>query len=282
MLSQHCISTMFVGNIFVWSVVLHVGSVLSLKCEYTSREYQVVLRPEFMTTSFRTAVNQILDELTKIERAEVIDFKVSVSSLKFKNVSVTEYILPSIRDTTDVNVPLRFKSRQKKASEPADIVMKTSNADPELACWSVKIAAEYADMITTKFELDIYAENGRVLPKTAQSFTIDLPVGYDLTSSINISKFLVNAASKLTRSGLPLIVKPDSIGTVTMQTAEFDIRVLGQKFEATIFLLQRASGLQTEFSFKIKDENVDWQVLLASQHLIAEISRIPSIAQFAT
>jgi hypothetical protein len=111
-----------------------------MDCEYSSREYQVALRTELMTPSFTTAINKILDELTEIERAQVIDFKVSVSSLKFKNVSVTEYILPSIRDTTDVNIPLRFKSRQKKASEPADIVMKTSNPDPELACWPLKVS----------------------------------------------------------------------------------------------------------------------------------------------
>jgi hypothetical protein len=66
-----------------------------------------------------------------------------------------------------------------------------------------------------------------------------------------------------------------------MQTAEFDIRLLGQKFGAEIFLLQRSSGLQSEFSFKIKDTNVGWELLLAAQQLIAEISRIPSIAQFA-
>ncbi len=127
----------------------------------------------------------------------------------------------------------------------------------------------------------MYAENARIIAKTAQSYTIDLPLGFDRTSSINISKFLTNAASKLTHSGLPLIIVPDSIGLVTMQTAEFDIRLLGQKFEATVFLLQRESGLQSEFSFKIKDENVDWEILLAAQHLIAEMSKIPSIALFA-
>ncbi len=135
--------------------------------------------------------------------------------------------------------------------------------------------------MATKFELDVYAENGRILPKTAQSFTIDLPLGFDRTTPINISKFLVNAAGTLTRSGMSLIVLPDSIGTVTMQTAEFDIRLLGQKYEATIFLLQRASGLQSEFSFKIKDATVGWEILVAAQQLIAEISKIPSIAVFA-
>lgn len=85
----------------------------------------------------------------------------------------------------------------------------------------------------------------------------------------------------MTRSGLPLIIVPDYIGLVIMQTAEFDIRLLGQKFEASIFLLQRASGLQTEFSFKIKDTNVDWEILVAAQQLLAKISQISSIAQFA-
>ncbi len=126
--------------IFFWCAVLHAGHVLSLNCEYSSREYQVVLRPEVLTASFKNGITQILDEFTKIEKARVIDFKVSVSSLKFKNVSVTEYVLPNTRDPADCNVPLRFKSRQKKANEPADIVMKTSNVDPELACWSLKVS----------------------------------------------------------------------------------------------------------------------------------------------
>ncbi len=131
---------MFVVTIFLWFAIFHDGYVLSMDCEYSSREYQVAIRPELLTTSFKNGINQILDELTKIERAQVIDFKVSVSSLKFKNVSVTEYIPASSRDSADFNVPLRFKSRQKKPSEPADIVMKTSNADPELACWPLKVS----------------------------------------------------------------------------------------------------------------------------------------------
>jgi hypothetical protein len=131
---------MFIVTIFLWSAVFHAGHVLSLDCEYTSREYQVVLRPEIVTPSFKTGVNQVLDELSKIEKAKEIDFKVSLSSLKFKNVTVSEYISADIRDTTDFNLPLRFKSRHKKASEPADIVMKTSNADPELACLPLKVS----------------------------------------------------------------------------------------------------------------------------------------------
>lgn len=129
--------------------------------------------------------------------------------------------------------------------------------------------------------MDVYAENGRILPKSAISYTIDLPFDFQQTSTINLSKYLPNAATELSVSGLPLIIVPDLIGLVTMQTAEFDIRLLGEKFQASIFLLQRASGLQTEFSFKIKDTNVDWEVLLAAQQLIAKISQIPSIAQFA-
>lgn len=66
-----------------------------------------------------------------------------------------------------------------------------------------------------------------------------------------------------------------------MQTAEFDIRLLGQKFEATVFLLEQAHRLHSEFSFKIKGNDIDWNVLLASQHLIARMSKIASVAQFA-
>lgn len=129
--------------------------------------------------------------------------------------------------------------------------------------------------------MDIYAENGRILAKTAISYTIDLSLDFKQTSTINLSKYLPNAATQLTRSGLPLIIVPDHIGLVTMQTVEFDIRLLGQKFEASIFLLQRSSGLQTEFSFKVQDENLNHEVLLAAQQLIGTLSKISSIAQFA-
>ena len=121
-------------------VVLSAGYVLSMDCTYSSREYQVVLRPELLTASFKNGMTKVLDELTKIERADVIDFKVSVSSLKFKNVSVSEYIPANSRDPADFTIPLRFKSRRKKANEPADIVMKTSNVDPELACWTLDVS----------------------------------------------------------------------------------------------------------------------------------------------
>ena len=124
----------------------------------------------------------------------------------------------------------------------------------------------------------MYAENGRIIAKTAKSVTIDLPIKFEQGSSINVSKYLINAAGKLTRSGLPLKVEPDLIGAVTMQTAEFDIRLVDKKFEATVFLLQRASGLQSEFSFKVKDDGFDWQTLLAAQQLIATISQMASIA----
>lgn len=99
----------------------------------------MVLRPESLIASFKTGVTHVLDELTKLEQAKTMDFKVSMSSLKFKNVSVTEYVSSNARDSADFYLPLRFKSRQKKANEPADIVMKTSNADPALACMPLKV-----------------------------------------------------------------------------------------------------------------------------------------------
>ena len=125
---------------FLCFAIFNAGYVLSLDCEYSSREYQVVLRPAIVSSSFHTGVNQVLDELDKIEKTKELDFKVSPSSLKYKNVSVSEYIPADIRDAKDFHIPLRFKSRRKKIDEAADIVMKTSNADPELACWPLKVS----------------------------------------------------------------------------------------------------------------------------------------------
>ncbi len=127
----------------------------------------------------------------------------------------------------------------------------------------------------------MYGENGRILPKTGHSFTIDLPLSFDQLSSINISSYLPKAATKLTRSGRSIIVVPDPIGRVTMQTAEFNIRVAGEQLKAEIFLLQRASGMQSEFSFKVKDGSAVRDILLVSEQLVAEISRMSTIALFA-
>ena len=139
-LSSDCASLMGFFGSCLCLLVLSAGYVLPMDCEYSSREYQVVLRPELLTASFKNGITKILDELTNIERAQVIDFKVSVSSLKFKNVSVCEYIPANNRDPADFDIPLRFKSRKKKFNEPADIVMKTSNVDPELACWTLDVS----------------------------------------------------------------------------------------------------------------------------------------------
>ena len=135
--------------------------------------------------------------------------------------------------------------------------------------------------MSTKFELDVYAENGRIIAKTAHSFTVDPAMKYDQLASINMSKVFVDLSSQLTRSGEPLIVVPDPLGAVPMQTAEFDMRLGNEKVKATIFLLQRITGFQSEFSFKVKDETVGRQVLLASQQLMVELSRSSSVALFA-
>ena len=127
----------------------------------------------------------------------------------------------------------------------------------------------------------MFAENGRIIPKTGHSFVASPIIGMGANSAINISEFIVDVASKLTVSGESVIVVPDAVGTVTQQVAEFDIRVRGEKFKATVFLLQRITGLESKFSFKDKGEPVDWEILLASQKVIAEISRISSIALFA-
>jgi hypothetical protein len=80
-------------------------------------------------------------------------------------------------------------------------------------------------------------ENDRLSSKTGYSHTNDLPIEFDQTKPIDISKYLINAAEELTQSDMPLIVILDHISLVTMQTAKFDICLLGEKFEGTIFLL---------------------------------------------
>jgi hypothetical protein len=133
-LSSYFCIRMFLIVTFIWILIHHVHTITSLDCEYSSREYQVVLRPDLLVNSFDTGVTRILDELTKIENAKIIQFKVSKSSLQFKNVSLVNYIPGSNRDSNDFYIPPIFKSRRKATTEPADIVTKISNPDPALAC----------------------------------------------------------------------------------------------------------------------------------------------------
>ncbi len=58
-------------------------------------------------------------------------------------------------------------------------------------------------------------------------FTTDLSLEFDPTSAINISSILIYAAAKVTHSGQPLIIVPDSFGKITLQTMEFNVKLAG-------------------------------------------------------
>jgi hypothetical protein len=78
---------MFLIGILLCLTIFHSNNVLSLDCEYSSREYQVVFRPSIMLPSFKAGLMQVVDKLTKIKQTGMINFKISASSLKLKNVS---------------------------------------------------------------------------------------------------------------------------------------------------------------------------------------------------
>ncbi|CAM4818125.1 unnamed protein product [Rotaria magnacalcarata] len=107
---------------------------MSLNCEYSSQEYQVVLQPDILMNSFENGVMQVISELAKIEKNNIMNFKVSKSSLAFKNVSLARYTIDNSRDLSDFYLKPVFKSRRNKPTKPADIVMKFSAEDPELVC----------------------------------------------------------------------------------------------------------------------------------------------------
>ena len=132
-----------------------------------------------------------------------------------------------------------------------------------------------------KFELDIHGENGQIRQKSAHSFITKLPSLFDQTSPVNISSILTNAAKQFTQTGLPIIVVPDSAGKVNMRTAEFLLNLAGEQAEATIFFFERRNKIKAEFSFKLKGENIDRDVLLAAQKLTLELSQLSVIASLA-
>jgi len=100
-------------------------------------------------------------------------------------------------------------------------------------------------------------------------------------SSINISSILIDAAAKVIHSGRPLIIVPDSSGKITMQIAEFNVNIAGQKSEATVVYYRGESNIKAEFSFKVKNAKPNREILVVSQKLITQLSQMPRIALYA-
>jgi len=268
----------FILLFVVGSTVLVNGK--TLDCEYTTREYQVVLKPEILsgTNSFDYGVSLVLDELDAIENASLIDFKVSRSSLKFKNVTSFKY---HAQQRADTQLKITMKSRQKKVDEPADFVLKFSNADPTLACIPLKIADTYSEYAEVKFELDFHVANGKVMTKSAMSYSIDMPpsVQFSQSAPVNLSSIFTNSAKKLTYSGDEIIAQP--VGQSIQQTAEFDIRLSGGKFKASIMMLEIGKNFKTEFSFRIKGKDINENILITAQQFARQLSRTSSVALYA-
>jgi hypothetical protein len=249
-------------------------------CDYTSREYQIVLKPEIASgaNSFADGISLVLNELEKIENTGLIDFKLTRSSLKIKNITSGKYF---IENPDDLQMKITMKSREKKIGEPADFVLKFSNADPSLACVPLKIAKAFTDYVEKKIELDLHVTNGKVMTKSATSYTVDMPTSMKFTQStvVNLSSIFTNSAQKLTYSGQSIIAQP--AGKSIQKTAEFEIRLFGSKFKATVMALEIGEKSKFEFSFRIKGSDVDENVLNTAQDFAKAFSLVPSVALFA-
>lgn len=264
--------------LFLLSAIFVYGK--SLECNYTSREYQIVLKPDIVSgrNTFSHGVLLVLDELDAMEQSGLIDFTVSRSSLKFKNITSAKYLSQS---TEDLTMKITMKSRQKNTSEQADFVLKFSNADPNLACVPLTINNIYVDHTEMKFELDFHAVNGKVMTKSAMSYTVDMPskVKFTQTLPVNLSTIFVNSAQKLTYSGRHIVGQP--VDQILQETAEFYLRLSSTKIKASITLIGSNEDARAEFSFRIKDHDVTDQVLSTAQKLASELSRVSTIALFA-
>ncbi|CAF0729511.1 unnamed protein product [Adineta steineri] len=264
--------------IALWILFYHIHRIISMECEYSSREYQVALRPDLLENSFHDGVMKVIDELAKIEDTKTIDFKVSRSSLKFNNITMVHYTPENSQLSQEFFIRIKFKSRQKKPNEPADIVMKISNADPGLSCLPLTIAQNYIDKTRIKFELDIHGENGFIRSKFAHSYTTELSLDFDQTTAVNLSAILIDVAAKTTRSNEPIILIPKSYDKRILQTAEFQVKLAGEKTDAMIQYYQESGALKCEFSFRIKGTTVHREILIASQKLIKQLSQVSTIA----
>ena len=135
---------MSISVIALFLLSLQVLATMTMTCTHSSREYQIVLRSDLLTPSFEAGVNQVVDQLSRIEKEKLMNIKVLRSSLKFNNVSLVRYILDPERASTDLNTELTFKSRRKRVDESADIVTKISNPDPALACVALKVSTSFS------------------------------------------------------------------------------------------------------------------------------------------
>lgn len=268
---------MFEFNAFVvLSLFISVIHGKKLECQYNSREYQVVLNPNLFSgvKSFADGVNRILDELTTIEKNSQFEFRVSRSSLQYNNVTTVRYIATNL---TDLQYPIKMKSRQKVVNEPADFVLKFSNSDPLLTCVHLNLADKYVKDTEIKFELDYHAVHGKIMAKSAMSYSVDDPkiVGFQQYQTVVVSDIFTNAAKKLTYTGKQLVAIPKGGGV--QLTAEFNIRFYDQQFKATVLLLDIGDNRKCEFSFRIKGDDVDEHVLLAAQNFVSQVSMLSSV-----
>lgn len=249
-------------------------------CQYSSREYQVMLNPEIFAQegSFFNGVHKVVDFLTVIERNGSINFQVSRSSLKFNNISIVNY---ESQNQNDLKLPIIMKSRRKQADQLADFVLKISSADPELACVQLDARGIYDVGLEHKVEMDFHAYQGKVMAKTATSYTINEPNLFrnDQYIDVNVSSLFTDASKKLTYSNHEIIANPLASGI--QLTAEFNIRFNDEKFKGSIFLLDIGNRRKCEFSFRIKGDNISKEILQTAQEFAAQVSGISAITMNA-
>ena len=92
---------------------------------------------------------------------------------------------------------------------------------------------------------------------------------------------LTDAAAKFTYSKQPIIIVPASANKITMQTAEFNVNLAGQKIGAMIQFYRKPSAIKAEFSFRLKGSTVEREVLLAAQNLVLQLSQKSTMALYA-
>ena len=129
--------------------------------------------------------------------------------------------------------------------------------------------------------MDLHAENGRLIVKSAHSYSTKLSMDFDQVSPFNISSIFLDAA-KVTYSGRPLIIVPNSVGKIIMRKAEFTVNFAGEKYKAEVMRYQREHDIKSEFSFRIKDTTVNRDVLALAQQLTLQFSQIPTVASLTS
>jgi hypothetical protein len=249
-------------------------------CQYNSREFQIHLNEQIfaeeLNSTFSQGVEQVMRSLKKIEENDSsLKLQIVDSSLNIFQMKLIRY---SPMNPMNLRQSIRMKSREKKLNGALDFVLKFSNVEPILSCFHLKISDQYRDVSEEKVELDLHAINGKIMSKTAMSYTINADdfIGQDENRTIDLSQVFPNLSKQISLNKKESIIV-QSLKSGVQLTAEIPFRLHGEKLKGVITYLNIQGKVKTEFSFRLKGTDFNEEFLFAAQEFARLLSLESSI-----